>query len=286
MGHGRRSTGPPVDRQRAPRRQGGPRRISEAGECHESGSAPTRAAPKRSVWARRRMWRSGDRGALVALSAFQVAGALRRGRVGRGIHRHPRPGERQQAEQCGFGGDAHDGPPRSPMQAFALAFRWVAAGARKVPGRSPGARRGRFGVRHRRQDAPPRAGAGRAPEPAGPRGGTPCPRRSPPRCWPRRIAPPLSEAAAQTRLTYKSAKSTSSYYEMAVQIAEAVKQSTGGDLIDGRGGGLGAERQGGGSRRLRVHPARADQAGAGRQEDVRGRGRGLRQDPRAVPVRR
>jgi TRAP transporter TAXI family solute receptor len=37
-------------------------------------------------------------------------------------------------------------------------------------------------------------------------------------------------SAAETRITYKSAKSTSSYYQMAVQIAEAVKTGSGGDL--------------------------------------------------------
>lgn len=35
---------------------------------------------------------------------------------------------------------------------------------------------------------------------------------------------------AQTRVTYKSAKSTSSYYQMAVQIAEAMKAGSGGDI--------------------------------------------------------
>jgi uncharacterized protein len=40
-----------------------------------------------------------------------------------------------------------------------------------------------------------------------------------------------SMADAETRITYKSAKSTSSYYQMAVQIAEAVKRATGGDMI-------------------------------------------------------
>lgn len=38
-------------------------------------------------------------------------------------------------------------------------------------------------------------------------------------------------AAAETRITYKSAKSTSSYYQMAVQIAEAMKAGTDGDMI-------------------------------------------------------
>ena len=40
-----------------------------------------------------------------------------------------------------------------------------------------------------------------------------------------------SGADAQTRVTYKSAKSTSSYYQMAVQIAEAMKAGSGGDII-------------------------------------------------------
>ena len=38
-------------------------------------------------------------------------------------------------------------------------------------------------------------------------------------------------AGAETRITYKSAKSTSSYYQMAVQIAEAMKSGSGGDII-------------------------------------------------------
>lgn len=38
-------------------------------------------------------------------------------------------------------------------------------------------------------------------------------------------------AQAETRVTYKSAKSTSSYYQMAVQISEAVKRGTNGDMI-------------------------------------------------------
>ena len=37
--------------------------------------------------------------------------------------------------------------------------------------------------------------------------------------------------SAETRVTYKSAKTTSSYYQMAVQIAEAIKEGTGGDII-------------------------------------------------------
>ena len=37
-------------------------------------------------------------------------------------------------------------------------------------------------------------------------------------------------AAAQTRVTYKSAKAASSYYQMGVQIAEALDEATGGDV--------------------------------------------------------
>ena len=40
-----------------------------------------------------------------------------------------------------------------------------------------------------------------------------------------------ADAAAETRVTYKSAKSTSSYYQMAVQVAEAVKKATGGAMV-------------------------------------------------------
>lgn len=41
----------------------------------------------------------------------------------------------------------------------------------------------------------------------------------------------LTSAFAETRVTYKSAKSTSSYYQMAVQIAEAMKAGTDGEII-------------------------------------------------------
>ncbi len=37
-------------------------------------------------------------------------------------------------------------------------------------------------------------------------------------------------ALAETRVTYKSAKSTSSYYQMAVQIAEAMQEASGGEI--------------------------------------------------------
>ena len=40
-----------------------------------------------------------------------------------------------------------------------------------------------------------------------------------------------SLAQAETRVTYKSAKSTSSYYQMAVQIAEAMKSGSNGNII-------------------------------------------------------
>ena len=38
-------------------------------------------------------------------------------------------------------------------------------------------------------------------------------------------------AQAETRVTYKSAKTTSSYYQMAVQISEAMKAGSGGEII-------------------------------------------------------
>ena len=38
-------------------------------------------------------------------------------------------------------------------------------------------------------------------------------------------------ALAEERVAYKSAKSTSSYYQMAVQVAEATKAATDGELI-------------------------------------------------------
>lgn len=40
-----------------------------------------------------------------------------------------------------------------------------------------------------------------------------------------------TSSIAETRITYKSAKSTSSYYQMAVQIAEAMKTATDGEVI-------------------------------------------------------
>ncbi len=40
-----------------------------------------------------------------------------------------------------------------------------------------------------------------------------------------------SSAFAETRITYKSAKTSSSYYQMAVQIAEAIKAGTNSDMI-------------------------------------------------------
>lgn len=39
-----------------------------------------------------------------------------------------------------------------------------------------------------------------------------------------------TNASAETRVTYKSAKAGSSYFQMAVQIAEAMKSGTGGDI--------------------------------------------------------
>ena len=41
----------------------------------------------------------------------------------------------------------------------------------------------------------------------------------------------VTSVSAETRITYKSAKTTSSYYQMAVQIAEAVKTGSGGGII-------------------------------------------------------
>ena len=38
-------------------------------------------------------------------------------------------------------------------------------------------------------------------------------------------------ACAETRITYKSAKTTSSYYQMGVQIAEAMKAGSDGNII-------------------------------------------------------
>lgn len=41
----------------------------------------------------------------------------------------------------------------------------------------------------------------------------------------------IQSSAAETRITYKSAKTTSSYYQMGVQIAEAMKAGSNGDII-------------------------------------------------------
>ncbi len=41
----------------------------------------------------------------------------------------------------------------------------------------------------------------------------------------------LQSAQAETRITYKSAKTTSSYYQMGVQIAEALKAGSNGEMI-------------------------------------------------------
>lgn len=45
------------------------------------------------------------------------------------------------------------------------------------------------------------------------------------------FASSCSLAAAETRITYKSAKTSSSYYQMAVQIAEAIKEGSNGKII-------------------------------------------------------
>ena len=41
----------------------------------------------------------------------------------------------------------------------------------------------------------------------------------------------FSYGISETRITYKSAKSTSSYYQMAVEIAEAMKKGSDGAVI-------------------------------------------------------
>lgn len=38
-------------------------------------------------------------------------------------------------------------------------------------------------------------------------------------------------AQSQTRVIFKSAKTYSTYYQMAVQLAEVIKRGTGGDII-------------------------------------------------------
>ncbi|CTQ53175.1 TRAP transporter solute receptor, TAXI family [Roseibium album] len=45
------------------------------------------------------------------------------------------------------------------------------------------------------------------------------------------LAVGTTQVLAETRITYKSAKSTSSYYQMGVQIAEAIKAGSNGDMI-------------------------------------------------------
>jgi TRAP-type uncharacterized transport system substrate-binding protein len=41
----------------------------------------------------------------------------------------------------------------------------------------------------------------------------------------------ISHSYSDTKITYKSAKSTSSYYQMGVQIAESMKKSSNGSII-------------------------------------------------------
>ena len=41
----------------------------------------------------------------------------------------------------------------------------------------------------------------------------------------------ISNSYSDTKITYKSAKSTSSYYQMGVQIAESMKKSSNGSII-------------------------------------------------------
>ena len=80
--------------------------------------------------------------------------------------------------------------------------------------------------------------------------------------------------AETTRVTYKSAKTGSSYYQMAVQIAEAMKAGTDGDIavtVEESQGSVQNVMEVRARRRLRVHHApRPRRAGAGRQGDVRG----------------
>ncbi len=45
----------------------------------------------------------------------------------------------------------------------------------------------------------------------------------------------LTAATAETRITYKSAKTGSSYYQMGVELAEAMKAGTDGDIVARRG---------------------------------------------------
>ena len=40
-----------------------------------------------------------------------------------------------------------------------------------------------------------------------------------------------TSASAETRITYKSAKTTSSYYQMAVEISQAMKAGSDGEMI-------------------------------------------------------
>ncbi len=97
------------------------------------------------------------------------------------------------------------------------------------------------------------------------------------------------DAAAQTRVTYKSAKTGSSYYQMGVEIAQAMKAGTGRQDHRHRRGepGVGPERDGSRDphRQLRVHDAAgAGRLRAGRQGAVQGQDQPeVRRHPRAVP---
>ena len=80
---------------------------------------------------------------------------------------------------------------------------------------------------------------------------------------------------AEERIAYKSAKSGTSYYQMGVELAKAVKKGTGRQHTHGRGEpGLRPERQGGrgAQRQLRLHLAAWPRwCRHGRQEAVQGR---------------
>ncbi|WP_324288550.1 TAXI family TRAP transporter solute-binding subunit [Hoeflea alexandrii] len=97
-----------------------------------------------------------------------------------------------------------------------------------------------------------------------------------------------SSAFAETRITYKSAKTGSSYYQMGVQLAEAMKAGTDGEIIvtveESQGSVQNVmEAKARGGDYVFTTPCGVDRACPGRQGDVRGQGRSeIRRDPGAV----
>ncbi len=93
-------------------------------------------------------------------------------------------------------------------------------------------------------------------------------------------------AQAQTRVTFKSAKTGSSYYQMGVQIAEAMKAGTKGEIIvtleESQGSTQNVMEVQGARRRLRVHHARRRWSNRRRAARARSRTRPIRSSTRSA----